>query len=195
MIVSLPVDEFPERTKPIAATRLKPVVLSFVNDQDFSHIAHGFDIKSLRKNRLSRRVDEAFDQLYLISLTLLYNSALPMQLSVSMSKKLNPMDISCLLEGTFTISPVQSLIKEKSSLFTYKVTLLQILLLKLTTLSKLSIATSKTIIAWRFYGSTTLKIPTKSLIPLDFLRELFSSILIFYRLNSKTTFQRTRLIN
>jgi len=60
--MAVPVDEFPQRAKPIAATRLKPVVLSFVNDQDFSHIAHGFDSKSLRKNRLSRWVDEAFDQ-------------------------------------------------------------------------------------------------------------------------------------
>lgn len=60
--MAVPVDEFPKRAKPIAATRLKPVVLSFVNDQDFSHIAHGFDSKALRKNRLKRWTDEAFDQ-------------------------------------------------------------------------------------------------------------------------------------
>jgi len=60
--MAVPVDEFPQRAKSIAATRLKPVVLSFVNDQDFSHIAHGFDSKTLRKNRLKRWTDEAFDQ-------------------------------------------------------------------------------------------------------------------------------------
>jgi hypothetical protein len=38
------------------------VVLSFINDEDISHIVHGFDSKSLRKNRLERWVDQAFDQ-------------------------------------------------------------------------------------------------------------------------------------
>jgi Protein of unknown function (DUF1670) len=60
--MAVPVDEFPGRAKPIAATKIKPVVLSFINDQDISHIAHGFNSKSLRKNRLKRWVDEAFDQ-------------------------------------------------------------------------------------------------------------------------------------
>jgi hypothetical protein len=60
--MAVPVDEFPQRSKSIANTRLKPVVLSFINDQDIAHIAHGFDSKSLRKNRLKRWVDQAFDQ-------------------------------------------------------------------------------------------------------------------------------------
>ena len=60
--MAVPVDEFPQRSKSIAKTKLKPVVLSFINDQDISHIAHGFDSKSLRKNRLKRWVDQAFDQ-------------------------------------------------------------------------------------------------------------------------------------
>lgn len=60
--MAVPVDEFPGRSKPIAETRLKPVVLSFINDQDIAHISHGFDSKSLRKNRLTRWVDQAFDQ-------------------------------------------------------------------------------------------------------------------------------------
>jgi hypothetical protein len=60
--MAVPVDEFPQRSKTIAATRLKPVVLSFITDQDISHIAHGFDAKSLRKNRLKRWTDQAFDQ-------------------------------------------------------------------------------------------------------------------------------------
>ncbi|PPZ33825.1 hypothetical protein C5P26_26865, partial [Escherichia coli] len=60
--MAVPVDEFPKRSKSIANTRLKPVVLSFINDQDIAHISHGFDSKTLRKNRLKRWVDQAFDQ-------------------------------------------------------------------------------------------------------------------------------------
>ena len=60
--MAVPVDEYPGRAKPIAATRMKPVVLSFINDHDIAHIAHGFDSKSLRKNRLKRWTDEAFNQ-------------------------------------------------------------------------------------------------------------------------------------
>jgi hypothetical protein len=60
--MAVPVDEFPKRGKSIANTRLKPIVLSFITDSDISHIAHGFDSKSLRIKRLERFVDEAFDQ-------------------------------------------------------------------------------------------------------------------------------------
>lgn len=60
--MAVPVDEFPKRGKAIAQTRLKPVVLSFITDADIEHLAHGFDSKSLRKKRLTRWVDEAFDQ-------------------------------------------------------------------------------------------------------------------------------------
>ncbi len=60
--MAVPVDEFPKRGKSIAQTRLKPVVLSFITDADIEHIAHGFDSKSLRKKRLTRWIDETFDQ-------------------------------------------------------------------------------------------------------------------------------------
>jgi predicted GIY-YIG superfamily endonuclease len=60
--MAVPVDEFPQRSKSIAKTKLKPVVLSFINEQDIAHISSGFDSKSLRKNRLKRWVDQAFDQ-------------------------------------------------------------------------------------------------------------------------------------
>lgn len=60
--MAVPVDEYPQRGKSIAATRMKPVVLSFISDEDISHLAHGFDSKTLRKKRLKRWVDEAFDQ-------------------------------------------------------------------------------------------------------------------------------------
>lgn len=60
--MAVPVDEFPGRAKPLAATRMKPVVLSFITDSDIQHIGNGFDSYSLRKKRLERWVDEAFDQ-------------------------------------------------------------------------------------------------------------------------------------
>lgn len=60
--MAVPVDEFPQRGKTIAATRMKPVVLSFLTNADIDHIAHGFDSVALRKKRLARWVDEAFDQ-------------------------------------------------------------------------------------------------------------------------------------
>jgi hypothetical protein len=60
--IAVPVDEYPQRGKAIAQTRLKPVVLSFIADEDIEHIAHGFDSTSLRKKRLIRWVDESFDQ-------------------------------------------------------------------------------------------------------------------------------------
>lgn len=60
--MAVPVDEYPQRGKTIAATRMKPVVLSFITDDDVAHIAHGFDSKSLRKKRMKRWVDQAFDQ-------------------------------------------------------------------------------------------------------------------------------------
>lgn len=60
--MAIPVDERPQKYKSIAQTRLKPVVLSYVTDNDIAHIAHGFDSKSLRKKRLFRWVHEAFDQ-------------------------------------------------------------------------------------------------------------------------------------
>lgn len=60
--MAVPTDEFPRKGKSLAQTRMKPVVLSFVTDDDIAHIAHGFDSKTLRKKRLERWVFEAFDQ-------------------------------------------------------------------------------------------------------------------------------------
>jgi len=60
--MAVPIEERPRKYQSIAETRLKPVVLSFLTDDDVAHIAHGFDSKSLRKRRLARWVDEAFDQ-------------------------------------------------------------------------------------------------------------------------------------
>lgn len=60
--MAVPTDAFPKKYQSIAQTKLKPVVLSFITDDDIAHIAHGFDSKSLRKKRLIRWVDESFDQ-------------------------------------------------------------------------------------------------------------------------------------
>ncbi len=60
--MAVPTNEYPGRGKTLAATRMKPVVLSFITDDDIAHTAHGFDAKTLRKKRLHRWVDEAFDQ-------------------------------------------------------------------------------------------------------------------------------------
>jgi hypothetical protein len=60
--MAVPVDEYPQRGKTIAQTRMKPVVISFVTDDDIGHIAHGFDTVTLRKKRIIRWTDEAFDQ-------------------------------------------------------------------------------------------------------------------------------------
>lgn len=60
--MAVPVDEYPQRAKPIAKTRMKPVILSFVTDVDIDHIANGFSSATLRKRRIRRWVDEAFDQ-------------------------------------------------------------------------------------------------------------------------------------
>ena len=60
--MAVPVDEYPQRGKTIAQTRMKPVVLSFVTDEDISHIAHGFQTANLRKRRIIRWTDEAFEQ-------------------------------------------------------------------------------------------------------------------------------------
>lgn len=60
--MAVPVDEYPGRAKPLTATRMKPIVVSFITDSDIEHIGNGFDSYSLRKKRLERWVDEAFDQ-------------------------------------------------------------------------------------------------------------------------------------
>lgn len=60
--MAVPVDEYPQRAKSISQTRMKPVVLSFLTNEDIDHIAYGFDSTTLRKKRLVRWTDEAFDQ-------------------------------------------------------------------------------------------------------------------------------------
>jgi len=60
--MAVPVDEYPKRGKSIAQTKMIPVVLSFVTESDIDHLAHGFHTRYLRKKRIKRWVDQAFDQ-------------------------------------------------------------------------------------------------------------------------------------
>lgn len=65
--MAVDITDFPKRGQCIATTRLKPVVLSFTTDEDISHLAHGFQSSALRKKRIKRWCDEAFDQGGLLS--------------------------------------------------------------------------------------------------------------------------------
>jgi hypothetical protein len=60
--MATPVDEYPQKGKSMQNTKMKPVVLSFITEQDIDHIAHGFDSTTLRKNRIKRWTSEVFDQ-------------------------------------------------------------------------------------------------------------------------------------
>lgn len=60
--MAVPVDEYPQRGKTIADSSLKPILLSFITDDDIAHIVNGFSAKSLRKKKLLRWVDQAFDK-------------------------------------------------------------------------------------------------------------------------------------
>jgi predicted transcriptional regulator len=60
--MAVPTEERPKKGKSLSETKMKPVVLSFITEEDMRHIAHGFDSYSLRKKRLVRWVEEAFDQ-------------------------------------------------------------------------------------------------------------------------------------
>lgn len=60
--LAVPVDEQPQRGKSIAATRTKPVILTFISDEDIESLKNGFSSRELRIKRMVRWVDEAFDQ-------------------------------------------------------------------------------------------------------------------------------------
>ncbi len=60
--MAVPVNEYPQRGKSIAQTKMKPVTLSFVTDADIDHISQGFATSLLRKKRIKRWTDQAFDQ-------------------------------------------------------------------------------------------------------------------------------------
>lgn len=65
--MAVDVEGYPRRGQSIADTKLRPVVLSLVTDDDQDVYAHGFDFATLRKNRIKRWCDQAFDQGGLLS--------------------------------------------------------------------------------------------------------------------------------
>lgn len=110
--MAVPVNEYPKRGKSIAKTKLKPVVLSFFTDEDMSHIAHGFDSVSLRKKRLIRWTDEAFDQGAL--LTQLDLAVLPGVCDAVVSKYVNE------IQHTGRLLPTRGNIHDLSGAITHK---------------------------------------------------------------------------
>jgi len=57
-----PIDELPKRGKTIPQTKMKPVILTFVSQEDIESIKGGFKSRELRLRRLERWTHEAFDQ-------------------------------------------------------------------------------------------------------------------------------------
>jgi hypothetical protein len=57
-----PIDEYPKRGKTIPQTKMKPVVLTFVSQEDVDSIKNGFRSRELRLRRLERWTNETFDQ-------------------------------------------------------------------------------------------------------------------------------------
>lgn len=110
--MAVPVDEFPKRGKTLSQTRMKPIVLSYVTDHDVSHIAHGFDTATLRKNRIIRWTHEAFDQ-----------GALLTQLDLAMLLGITDAVVSkyvCEIQKAGTVLPTRGNIHDLSGAVTHK---------------------------------------------------------------------------
>lgn len=110
--MAIPIEERPRRCRPLADTRMKPVVLSFLTESDIDHIAHGFDSVSLRKKRLLRFVDEAFDQGALLS-----------QLDLAILLGVCDAVISkyvCEIQSTGTLLPTRGNVHDLSGAITHK---------------------------------------------------------------------------
>ena len=57
-----PIDELPKRGKTIPQTKMKPVILTFVSQEDVDSIKGGFKSRELRLRRLERWTNEEYDQ-------------------------------------------------------------------------------------------------------------------------------------
>jgi len=60
--MAIDIDDRPKRGQCIATTKLKPVILTFLADEDVQNLKHGFSSRQLRIRRMVRWCDEAFDQ-------------------------------------------------------------------------------------------------------------------------------------
>ena len=59
---AVPIDEFPKKGKSIAQTKLVPVVLDIISDQDIEDIKHVFHHREIRVKKVERWTQQAFDQ-------------------------------------------------------------------------------------------------------------------------------------
>jgi hypothetical protein len=60
--MAIDIDDRPKRGQSIATTRLKPVILTFLADEDVQALKHGFSSRQLRIRRMVRWCDETFQQ-------------------------------------------------------------------------------------------------------------------------------------
>ena len=60
--MAVPIDEYPERGKPIVKTRMKPIILTYVAAEDVESFRDGFTSRELRIKRLVRWCHQAYDQ-------------------------------------------------------------------------------------------------------------------------------------
>lgn len=60
--MAIDVNDKPKRGQSIAQTRLKPIMLTFLADEDVQSLKKGFSSRRLRIKRMVRWCDEAFDQ-------------------------------------------------------------------------------------------------------------------------------------
>jgi len=60
--MAVPIDEWPQRGKSIAQTRMKPVILTYLAAEDIESIRDGFTSRQLRINRMVRWCEQAYDQ-------------------------------------------------------------------------------------------------------------------------------------
>lgn len=60
--MAVPIDEYPQRGKSIIKTRMKPVILTYLANEDIESFRKGFTSRQLRINRLVRWCYQAYDQ-------------------------------------------------------------------------------------------------------------------------------------
>lgn len=65
--LAVPIDEKAKRGKSMAETKTKPIVLTFISDEDIESLKNGFSSRELRIKRMVRWLDEAFAQGALLS--------------------------------------------------------------------------------------------------------------------------------
>ena len=60
--MAVPIDEYPQKGKSIVKTRMKPVILTYLADEDIESFRNGLTARQLRINRLVRWCYQAYDQ-------------------------------------------------------------------------------------------------------------------------------------